>query len=45
MLHELEAMAVEGVFILISSNVVDNDTLGGVRTLGSVRFAIALVSE
>jgi hypothetical protein len=45
MLHELEAMAVKGVFILISSNVVDNDALGDVRALRSVWLAIALVSE
>lgn len=31
-LYELEAVAVKGVFILVSSNIVNNDTLGGVRT-------------
>jgi hypothetical protein len=45
MLHELEAMAVKGVFILVSSNIVDNDALGGVRALKSVWLTVALVSE
>jgi len=44
-LHELKAMAVKGVFILISSNVVDNDVVGRVRALKRVWFTDALVSE
>jgi hypothetical protein len=40
MLHELEAMAVEGVFILVSSNVVDSDALGSVRALKSVCLTV-----
>jgi len=39
MLHKLEAMAVEGVFILVSRNVVDNDALGSMRALGSILLA------
>lgn len=31
MLYKLKAMAVEGVFLLISSNVVDDDVLGDGR--------------
>jgi hypothetical protein len=38
MLYELEAVAVKGVFILISSNVVDNDAVGSVRALKCVWF-------
>jgi hypothetical protein len=45
MLYELKAVAVKGVFILISSNVVDNDTVGSVRALRRVWFTDALVLE
>jgi hypothetical protein len=38
MLYELKAVAVKGVFILISSNVVDDDTVGSVRALKRVWF-------
>jgi hypothetical protein len=31
MLHELKAMAVKGIFILISGDIMDNDILGFVR--------------
>ena len=45
MLSELEAVAVKGVFILVSSNVVDSDVLGGVRALISAWLTVAMVSE
>jgi hypothetical protein len=38
MCYELKAVAVKGVFILISSNVVDDDTVGRVRALKRVWF-------
>jgi hypothetical protein len=38
MLYELKAVAVKGVFILISSNVVYDDTVGNVRALKRVWF-------
>ena len=38
MLYELKAVAVKGVFILISNNVVDDDTMGSVRSLKRVWF-------
>jgi hypothetical protein len=31
MLHDLKALAVKGIFILLSSNVMDNDIQGFVR--------------
>jgi hypothetical protein len=45
MLHELEAMTIKGVFILVSRNVVDSDTKGGVRARKSDWFTNVLVSE
>jgi ribosomal protein L20A (L18A) len=45
MLYELKAVAVKGVFILISSNVMDDDAVGRVRALKRVWFTDALVSE
>ena len=38
MLYELKAVAVKDVFILISSNVVDGDTVRSVRALKRVWF-------
>ena len=38
MLYKLKAVAVKGVFILISSNVVDNDVVGSMRALKRVWF-------
>jgi hypothetical protein len=38
MLYELKAVAVKSVFVLISSNVVDDDTVGSVRALKRVWF-------
>lgn len=43
MFHELEAMAIKSVFILVSSNIVDNDIVRDVRTLIIVWLAIILV--
>jgi hypothetical protein len=45
MLHDLKAVAIKGVFILISSNVVDSDAVGSVGALKSVWFTDTLVSE
>ena len=42
---ELEAVAVEGVFILISGNIVDNDLLGGGGALVGVWLTVGLVLE
>jgi hypothetical protein len=45
MLHELKAMAVKGVFILVSSNVMDNDVVGSMGALKRIWFTGAPVSE
>lgn len=45
MFCELEAVAVKSVFILVSSNIVDNDTLGGGRALVGGWLTVGLVLE
>jgi len=44
MLHVLEAMAIKGVFVLVSRYVVDNNLLRGVRALESVFLTDTAVS-
>lgn len=41
MFGDLEAMAVEGVFILISRDIVDNDVLGYGGALVGIWFTVA----
>src|ERR1700744_5141400 len=43
--HKLEAVAVDGVFILVSGNVMDDNVLDDVRTDNIVRLADALVLD
>jgi hypothetical protein len=38
-------MAVKRVFILVSGNIMDDDTLRGMGALKSVGLTVALVSE
>jgi hypothetical protein len=45
MLYKLEAMTVYGIFILLSSNIVDDNASGDVRASISVWFTDAPVSE
>lgn len=45
MFYELKSMAVESVFILVPSNIVDNDTLGGMRARIIVCLTVTMVSD
>jgi hypothetical protein len=40
MFHELEAVAIESIFILISCDIMDNDAQGSVRADDSVCFPV-----